>query len=462
MKNLNLLFILLLFSYMGLNAQEQTSNSLYRKPLKDVLIEIENRFHIKLKYKEADIKDKVLNYADWRFRPTLEKTLNNVLSLLDMKYVKQPDSSYKIKFYEYYRWSVEDGKEQLNYLSSLYNDRSEWEKRKQELRKCIYSTLKLSPLPQKPDSKPIITNKRKMEGYTIENFALETLPGLYVCGSIYRPLKFKGKIPVVLCPNGHFEHGRYNPDQQYLCVTLARLGAISVSYDLFAWGESLLQFKTEDHQRSLAMIIQVMNSIRILDYMTSLKEADTNRIGMTGGSGGGSQTILIAALDDRIKVCASVASLSCYFYGGCPCESGMPVHFCCRGTDNPEIAAMVAPRPQLVISDGKDWTDHVPEIEFPYLQKMYSYYGKTDLVKNVHIPDEGHDYGISKRTAVYEFMAQYLELDINAVKDKTGKIDESKCTIEEESAMYVFGKKGESLPANAIKGFDALKKLFEY
>jgi len=236
---------------------------------------------------------------------------------------------------------------------------------------------------------------------------------------------------------------------------------MAFSYDLFAWGESLLQFKPEDHRRSLSMTIQVLGSIRILDYLLSLKDADTSRVAITGGSGGGSQTVLITALDNRIKVSAPVVSLSSYFYGGCPCESGMPVHDCSGRTDNVEIAAMAAPRPQLLVSDGGDWTDRLPEHDFLYLQKMYSWYGKKDNVQNVHLPLEKHDFGINKRTAVYEFMAKQLGLNVKAIQDKEGKIDESGITIEKEEQMHVFGDHGELLPANAVKGFDQLEILWK-
>jgi dienelactone hydrolase len=143
---------------------------------------------------------------------------------------------------------------------------------------------------------------------------------------LYKPSKYKGKIPVILNPDGHWEKQRYRPDCQYRCATFARMGAMAFSYDLFAWGESLLQFQSADHRRSLAMTIQVLGAIRILDYLLSLKDADTNRVAMTGGSGGGSHTVLMTAIDERIKVCAPVVSLSSYFYGGCPRESGMNIH----------------------------------------------------------------------------------------------------------------------------------------
>lgn len=430
----------------------QTSDDQYKEPLKDVLKAIEQRFGIVVQYSNYLVKDKYVTYARWRFRPDAEQTLMNVLGLHDLTFAKTDEKTYRVRNYQYHLKRPEEGRAQLEYLASLYHDVASWEKRKAELRECMWEALKLSPLPPRPNSAPILSNKRAYDGYTVENIALEILPGLYICGSIYKPAKIKGKIPVVLCPDGHWEKHRYRPDCQHRCATIARMGAMAVSYDLFGWGESLLQFKAEDHRRSLAMTVQALGSLRILDYMLSLKEADTSRVAITGGSGGGSQTMLITALDDRIKLSAPVVMLSSYHSGGCPCESGMPIHLCGGGTANPEIAAMAAPRPQLVVSDGKDWTAHVPEIEFPYLQRMYGFYKQQSMVKNVHLPDEGHDFGISKRMPLYEFLNEHFKL--NAV------IDESKNTIEEEWQLYSFGKNGEKLPANAIKGFDNLEKMF--
>ncbi len=463
MDSINVLkshYIIILFLLFSLGLRAQTSDDQYREPLTKVFADIEKRFNVKLRFPEELVKDRYVTYAGWRFRTTTEETLNNVLASLDLSYTKTGADTYKIKAFEYHRKSVEDGKAQLDYLASQYSDTETWESKKASLRECIIKALRLSRLPAKPASVPIVTAKRKYDGYTVENVAIETLPGLYVCGSLYRPLKQKGEAPVVLNPDGHFGGGRFRADSQYRCATLARMGAIAFSYDLFAWGESLLQFRTEDHRRSLAMTIQALNSIRIIDYLTSLDGADPKRVGITGGSGGGSQTMLITAIDDRITASVPVVMLSCYFSGGCPCESGMPVHLCDGGTNNAEIAAMAAPRPQLVISDGKDWSDHVPEIEFPYLQKVYRFYGKESHVKNVHLKEEGHDYGISKRRAMYAFLAEHLELNIGMIKDKSGNVDESKVSIEEEATMYVFGKDGARLPDGALKSFSELDQLF--
>ncbi len=440
----------------------QNSDSLYRRPLVDVLLDVQKRFGVRVKYDAKMVNGKMLSYADWRIRPySVEKSLTNILAPFDMKWVLEKEGVYKVKDYEYPRRYVEEGKEFLDYLSTLYHDKKSWEARRDSLVPCLVEALDLSPMPKSPGSAPILTQPRRYDGYTVENFALEVLPGVYATGSIYKPAKVSGLAPIILNPNGHFGDGRYRPDQQLRCAMHARMGAISVSYDLFAWGESLLQFEGKDHRNSIAHTMQTLNAIRILDYLCTLKNADKTRVGITGGSGGGSQTMLVAAIDKRVTVSIPTVMLSSHFMGGCPCESGMPIHLCGGMTNNVEIAAMFAPRPQLILSDGKDWTSDVPTVEFPFLQKVYGYYGKPDMVQNAHFADEGHDYGRSKREASYRFLAQHLGLNLAAAMDKNGKIDESKVTIEKQPDMLVFGSKGERLPQNAIKGIDKLYEAFD-
>lgn len=436
------------------------SDGAYKKTLKEVISTIENRFGVKIKYADSLVDGKWVSYADWRFRPDLETTLDNVLKPLDLKVKKEKEKQYKLSVYEYYRWNVAEGWAEMDRIASQYAGKAAWEKRKDSLQPAILKALQLSPLPASPGTAPIITSKRIFNGYTVENIAIEILPGVYINGSLYKPLQYKGKIPVILNPDGHWEKQRYRPDCQYRCAAMAKMGAMAFSYDLFAWGESTLQFAYENHRKSLSMTVQALGSIRILDYLLSLKEADSNRVAMTGGSGAGSHTVLMTAIDPRIKASAPVVSLSSYFYGGCPCESGMPIHACGSGTNNVEIAAMAAPRPQLIVSDGGDWTDKMPEHDFPYLQKIYDWYGAKSLVSNAHLPNDKHDFGLSKRTPVYQFMANVLGLNLKAIQDANGQIDESGITIEKETALFVFGEKGERLPATALKGFDKLETLF--
>lgn len=439
----------------------QTSDDQFIKPLKQVLDEVQSRFDVTIRYPEELVTDRWVTYADWRVRPGLEKTLTNILSSQDLTFVKEGDRKYKLKRYEYYRWSFEDGKEQAEYLAGLYNDSVSWIQRKKELKECMWEALRLKGIPEWPDAGPVISKRRKMDGYDIENVALQVIPGVYTFGSVYKSVRAGKKSPVILCPNGHWKDGRYRANHQIRCAMMARMGAVVVSYDLFAWGESMLQFKYEDHRRSLAMTMQVLNTFRFLDYLLEHENTDEGRIAIVGGSGAGSHSMLITALDDRIKVCVPTVMLSCYMYGGCPCESGMPVHLCGNGTNNIELSAMAAPRPQLIISDGKDWTSHVPEFEFPLVQRIYSIYGKSGLVENAHFADEGHDFGPSKRMALYPFIAKHLQMDISRIKDKAGNIDESWVTVEEAEAMYVLDNDTQNLPDNAIVGFDNLVRVFQ-
>ena len=445
---------LTLLACAALSAQAQnTFEGKFTRPLGEVLEEISTRFNVRLAY-DIDTVGKTLPYADFRIRPySVEESLTNVLAPFDYKFVKQSDTRYKLKRYEYARRTDADGEKLLHYLCTLSTDKASFEQRKAVLKKEVRERLQIDKyLAQRTGSEPILSKVRKYDGYTVQNFALEPLPGLYVCGSIYTP-KGKGKHALIICPNGHFGNGRYREDQQQRMGTLARMGAICVDYDLFGWGESALQVSSVGHNTSIAHIIQAMNGISILDYMMTREDVDITRVGVNGGSGGGTQTVLLSVLDDRYTAACPVVSLASHFDGGCPCESGMPVTLAGGGTCNAELGALFAPKPMCVVSDGKDWTASTPGLEFPYLQKVYGFYGAADKVTNVHLPKEGHDFGPNKRNAVYDFFADVFRLD-------KSKLDESKVTIEPFENLYSFGKKGEKMPENAIRSVNDLGKFF--
>lgn len=416
---------LLLF---GMTAGAQTYETKFTRPLSDVLGDVSKRFGVKLKY-NVDTTGLKLAYADFRVRPySLEETLNNILAPFDFKAVKQNDKLYKIKPYEYPRRQAEDGMKLVPYLSSLYADKAAWEARKDTLRKEVRARLgidKLLAVCSKED--PEYGKIRKFDGYTVQNFRLKTANGHTVCGSIYAP-KGKGKHPLIICPNGHFSNGRYGTVQQQRLATLARMGAICVDYDLWGWGESADEVGSKAHQTPEAHVMQALNGIRILDWMIQRKDVDKTRVGVNGGSGGGTQSVLLSVLDDRYTACCPVVSVSSWFDGGCPCESGMPIQLAGGGTCNAELAAMFAPKPMMLVSDGGDWTSTTPELEYPYIKRIYGFYGAADKVMNVHLPKERHDFGPNKRNAVYKFFIETFNLD-------TSKLDEDKVVIEEENAL---------------------------
>ena len=421
-------FFLQALMFYSVVAGAQTFDSKYTRPLGDVLNDVSKRFGVKLKY-NVDTTGLKLAYADFRIRPySVEETLNNILSPFDFKAIKQNNKLYKIKPYEYPRRQPEDGTKLIKWLSSLYSDKSAWEARKDTLKKEVRMRLEIDKLlPLCSNEPPKYSKIRKFDGYTVQNFRLKTVNGHTVSGSIYSPIT-KGKHPLIICPNGHFANGRYGEVQQLRLGTLARMGAICVDYDLWGWGQSADEVGKEAHQTAEAHIMQAINGIRILDWMICRKDVDTKRIGVNGGSGGGTQTVLLTVLDDRYTACNPVVSMSSWFDGGCPCESGMPIQLSGGGTCNAELAAMFAPRPMMIVSDGGDWTSTTPELEYPYLQKIYNFYDAKQNISNIHLPNERHDFGPNKRNAVYKFFIDTFGLDAS-------KLDENKITIEDEEAL---------------------------
>jgi len=348
--------------------------------------------------------------------------------------------------------SEAEAKEQLAKFARSYSNLAEWKARAKRIRKAIIRGAELLPMPEKCALNPVIRSKRRYRYYTVQNVAFESLPGVFVTGSLYRPRRGKGPFAAVLCPHGHWskaeDYGRFRPDMQKRCATLARMGAIVFSYDMVGWGD--WKDAGWKHKRPKVLKLQLWNSIRAVDFLTSLKNVDPERIAVTGASGGGTQSFLLTAVDDRIAVSVPTVMVSAHFFGGCDCESGMPIHKSdSHETNNTEIAALAAPRPQLLISNGKDWTKNTPEVEFPYIRNVYRLYNAQARVDYVHLPNEGHDYGISKRTGAYKFFAKHLKLSLDNITKPDGSIDESFVVIENQDDMYVFNDE-HPRPAHAV------------
>ena len=333
--------------------------------------------------------------------------------------------------------SEQAAKDELAEFARSYSNLEQWKDRAAGIREGILRGAELAPLPKKCPLNPIIHSKRKHDGYTVENVAFESLPGVFVAGNLYRPVQGKGPFAAVLCTHGHGPLSRFGADHQRRCATLARMGTVVFSYSMVGYGE----WKEDgwEHKIPKVLKLQLWNSIRAMDFLLSLDDVDPKRIAVTGESGGGTQSFLLTAVDDRIAVSIPVVMVSAHFFGGCDCESGMPVHkSSTHVTNNAEIAALAAPRPMLLISDGKDWTKNTPNVEFPYIKNVYRLYNAEANVENLHLPDEGHDYGPSKRIGAYKFLAKHFGLSLDNITKPDGSIDESFAVVEKQDDMLVF------------------------
>ena len=443
MKKILIILCAILPSVVG----AQTFETRYERSVHDLMEDVARRFGVKFKFDaNVDTVGKQMPYADFRVRPySLEMTLDNICKYYDWNWWKQSGNLYKIKLYEYPRRHEAEGKMMLDWLSSLYHNKEQWEARRDSLRREVRQRLELDAFLDScvtvPDGSPsgkrpvILSKIRKHDGYTTQNICIELTPGQHMFGTIYayapaksKKLKAKSKKPLIVCPDGHWPY-RYRKDEQQRLGTLARMGAICVDFDLYGWGESEKEVGEAAHHTSRAHVYQAACGYILLDWMLkNCKDIDTERVGVMGGSGGGTHTVLLSLLDERVTASAPVVHLASHFDGGCPCESGKPVQLAAGGTCEPELAAVMAPKPMLIVSDGGDWTSSVPTLEFPYLQRIYGFYGAQDKVRNVHLPNERHDFRENKRNAVYDFFIDVFGLD-------RSMLDESKIEIEPDDAL---------------------------
>ncbi len=349
----------------------------------------------------------------------------------------------------------------LEAFGKTFSDRATWETRATMIRDGILKGGGLDPLPHRTALKAVVHSVKKKDGYSVANVYFMSFPGFYVTGNLYRPLSSKAAEPKslagILCPHGHWKDGRFRADMQSRCAVFARAGAVVLAYDMVGWQES----SQVDHRRNEhTLTYQTWNSMRAVDFLLSFPEVDAERIAVTGASGGGTQSFLLAALDQRVNVSVPVVMVSAHFFGGCNCESGLPIHRRkTHKTNNAEIAALAAPRPMLLVSDGEDWTKNVPRVEFPYIEGIYSLYGASAKVAVAHFPKEGHDYGMSKRRPVYAFLGEHLGLDLERVS-VDGEVDESfidACTAEELRCFDAEHPR----PKQALTGAKEIHKAFE-
>ena len=331
----------------------------------------------------------------------------------------------------------------------------EWEKRKELLQRRVLVANGLHPMPEKTPLNAVIHGKVERPGFTVEKVYFESVPGLHVTGLLFRPANARPgqKFPAVLSPHGHggrlqdfgeagvkkqiemggekfADSGRFPKVAR--CANLARLGCVVFIYDMigyadnqqlsrglahgfrtqrpdFEGNESWGFFSAQAEMRMQSIFgLQTWNTIRGLDFLESLPDVDPKRMAVTGGSGGGTQTIMICAIDDRPIAAFPNGMVSSSMQGGCPCENASLLRI---GTGNVELTALFAPKPQGMTA-ANDWTKHmlVPGKGFPELKKLYTMYGKPDNVICGDLLRFPHNYNVVTRELMYNWFNKHLNL----------------------------------------------------
>jgi len=316
-----------------------------------------------------------------------------------------------------------------------FASKEEWLARRTALREQVLVAEGLWPLPERTPLNAVIHGKVQREGYTIEKVFFASYPGHYVTGNLYRPTGLTGKRPAVLTPYGHWKDGRFYTrtdeearaqvakgadatlegakyPEQARCVMLARLGYVVFHYDLVGYADSQQIKHREgftDAEAELRlqsfMGLQSWNSVRALDFLTSLPDVDATRVAVTGASGGGTQTIILDATDDRPVVSFPAVMVSGEMQGGCVCENTWLLRV---GTNNIEIAATFAPKP-MGLSAANDWTRNIMTLGLPELKKIYGLFGAEDKVAARKF-DLEHSYPQVAREVMYNWFDTQLAL----------------------------------------------------
>ena len=310
----------------------------------------------------------------------------------------------------------------LDFTNQLrtYQTQQQWQVRAESLRKQILVSAGLWPQPVKQPIQATIFEKVDRGSHTIEKVYFESFPGHYVSGNLYRPKNQPGKLPAVLLPHGHWSYGRLENTSlnsgPLRAASFAQQGYVAFTWDMVGYNDStaLTHRFALGHREGTArevlwginlLGLQLWNSIRAVDFLLSLPEVDAERLGCTGESGGGTQTFLLAAVDERIKVAAPVNMVSTIMQGGSLCENAPNLRI---DTNNVELAALFAPRPMLMVSATGDWTKNTLTVEYPAVRNIYRLFGAEERVQTVQM-NAPHNYNQDSREAVYGWFAHWLK-----------------------------------------------------
>lgn len=311
----------------------------------------------------------------------------------------------------------------------------EWEDQEQKLRKHILEDVAFHGWPsewvQSAPNFQQVGAVESGEGFRLRKFRYEIVPGFYATALLYEPEKINGRVPAILNVIGHEPMGNAAEYEQKRCINFAKQGIIALSLGWVGFGE--LAVKGNDHDDAAGLDLVGSNALgffylgmrRGLDYLTTLPEVDTTRLGVTGLSGGGWQTIMLSSVDPRVAVSVEVAG-----FGALPSNITHPQDAdeveenaadLNQGEDYPYLVAMRAPRPTLLIHNAEDDCCFRAGLVKPYIydqvQPFFKLFSKAASLRWYESSDPGtHNYQLVNRLHAYSFFAEQFHMP--AVSDE--------------------------------------------
>ncbi|MBS0265341.1 MAG: acetylxylan esterase [Planctomycetes bacterium] len=303
--------------------------------------------------------------------------------------------------------------------------REEWAATKDALRSFLLQAWGGFPREACP-LEPKILGELKREGYRVEKVVFQTFPGVWMTANAYVPNGEPGqKFPAVLCVHGHWPGAKQDPVVQSRCIGLARHGFFVLCVDAFGAGERAIDKKLGEYHGEMAGALllpigkplsglQVYENMRAIDYLQARTEVDAGRIGITGASGGGNQSLYTGGFDLRLRAVVPTCSVGTYqaylTTACCMCEV---VPGILRVTEEGNVLALSADRGLMVTSATQD------AFQFSVDQARISLARATDVARLISpagspivqhtIIEAPHHYNQPMREAMYGWMTRHLK-----------------------------------------------------
>ena len=325
----------------------------------------------------------------------------------------------------------------------------DWQHRKEEIKARLQEVI--GPFPEKTPLNAVVTGKLKGDGFTVEKIIYESMPGYKVTTALFLPKGKKKNLPAIIYCSGHTVNGFRSDTYQHIIINLVKKGFAVLAFDPVGQGERLQYFDekigkskfgaTHEHSYPGAQLFIngssaaryfIWDGIRSVDYLLTRKDIDPERIGITGRSGGGTQSAYIAAFDNRIKASAPECYITSLEYlwksrGPQDAEQNIPYSIA-NGLDFADLLVAHAPKPAMMITTTRDFFSIQGAREtYTEVKKAYESMGKGDNFSMAE-DDDVHTSTRKNREAMYAFFRKHL--------NNPGPVEDEDVEIFKDEELY--------------------------